>query len=100
VAVLDELFWCSPMTLRYGLAENSYGHDAIARFRAGRSPANLTRTLRNTIITTYGDDFATANTEFVRNGRVGGQSQSWVRFPEGWRVVAAHVSWVDAPPPT
>jgi len=97
VAALDELFWRSPLTMRYGLAENLYGHDAIAGFRAARSPVGLARTLRNTVIVTYGDAFATANTEFERNGRLGRQSQSWVRFPEGWRIVAAHVSWL-APP--
>ena len=98
IAVLDALFWRSPLTLRYGLGENSYGHAAIAAFRAGRSPLNLARELRETVITTYGDDFATANTEFLRNGGVGRQSQSWVRFPEGWRIVAAHVSWLEPPP--
>ncbi len=95
VAVLDELFWDSPLTLRYGAAENLYGHAAIKAFRGGRSPAGLARTTRNTVITSYGRDFATANTEFLRdgmNGKVGRQSQTWVRTPAGWRVVAAHVS--------
>ncbi len=97
VAVLDELFWDSPLTLRYGAAENLYGHAAIKAFRGGRSPAGLARTTRNTVITSYGRDFATANTEFLRdgmNGKVGRQSQTWVRTPAGWRVVAAHVSVV------
>ena len=95
VAVLDELFWDSPLTLRYGAAENLYGHAAIKAFRGGRSPAGLARTTRNTVITSYGRDFATANTEFLRdgmNGKVGRLSQTWVRTPAGWRVVAAHVS--------
>jgi hypothetical protein len=93
VAVLQALFRRDARTLRYGPAENLHGWDAIAAFRVGRSPAGLARTLENTIITTYGHDFATANTEFIRGGRRGRQSQTWVRFPEeGWRIVAAHVS--------
>lgn len=94
VAVLDELFWNSPHTLRYGATENLYGYDAIRAFRAGRPSAGLARTLGKTVITTYGRDFATANTEFHRAGseRVGRQSQTWMRTPEGWRVVSAHVS--------
>ena len=98
VAVLNELFWNSKLTLRYGLAENSYGHAAVAAFRAARSPLNLARELRNTVITTYGESFATANTEFLRNGGEGRQSQTWVKFPQGWRIVAAHVSWLKRPP--
>ncbi|MDO8903844.1 oxalurate catabolism protein HpxZ [Hydrogenophaga sp.] len=94
VAVLDELFWNSPHTLRYGATENLYGYDAICEFRASRPSAGLTRTLGRTVITTYGCDFATANTEFVRAGsdRTGRQSQTWLRTPDGWRVVSAHVS--------
>jgi hypothetical protein len=94
VQVLDELFWNSEHTLRYGATENLYGYDAICAFRAGRPSQGLARTLLNTVITTYGRDFATANTEFVRTGsdRTGRQSQTWLRTPEGWRVVAAHVS--------
>jgi hypothetical protein len=95
VDTLDELFWKSPHTLRYGGGENLYGYSEIAAFRAGRSPAGLARTLERTVITTYGRDFATANTLFRREslpGKVGRQSQTWVRMPEGWRVVAAHVS--------
>lgn len=99
VAVLDELFWDDPATIRYGATENLYGYDAIRAFRAGRSPAGLARTLRNTVITTFGRDVATANTEFVRAGsdRVGRQSQTWVRTPRGWRVVSAHVSLLNLP---
>lgn len=97
VAVLDELFWNSPHTLRYGATENLYGYDAIQAFRAGRPSAGLARTLGRTLITTYGRDFATANTEFHRTGsdRTGRQSQTWLRTPEGWRVVAAHVSLMN-----
>ncbi|MEI8267015.1 MAG: oxalurate catabolism protein HpxZ [Betaproteobacteria bacterium] len=97
VEVLDELFWASPLTVRYGVAENLYGIDEIRAFRQSRPSAGLARTLRRTVITTYGRDHATAMTEFFRLGgnRTGRQSQTWVRMPEGWRVVAAHVSVVD-----
>jgi Protein of unknown function (DUF3225) len=94
VAVLDELFWDNPLTLRYGATENLYGYDAIRAFRAGRPAQGLVRELTQTVITTYGHDFATANCEFHRAGsdKTGRQSQTWVRTPAGWRVVAAHVS--------
>ena len=94
VEVLDELFWNSPHTLRYGAGENLYGYDAIRSFRAGRSPQGLARQVLRTAITTYGHDFATTNIEFQRDGsdRVGRQSQTWMRTPRGWRVVSAHVS--------
>jgi hypothetical protein len=100
VDVLDELFWHSPRTVRYGSGENLYGQDQIAAFRAARSPAGLARRLRRTVITTYGRDFATAMTEFERDGStaIGRQSQTWVRMPEGWRVVAAHVSLIALAP--
>ena len=98
VEVLDELFWPSPQTVRYGAGENLVGIEAIRAFRAARSPAGLARRLSNTVIVTYGRDCATAMTEFHRDGshRLGRQSQTWVRFAEGWRVVAAHVSLIDA----
>ncbi|MBB1593623.1 oxalurate catabolism protein HpxZ [Achromobacter sp. UMC46] len=94
VDVLDTLFWNSPHTLRYGAGENLYGYDAIRAFRAARSPQGLARRVLRTAITTYGRDFATANLEFQRDGsdRTGRQSQTWMRTPEGWRVVSAHVS--------
>ncbi|MCP2517098.1 oxalurate catabolism protein HpxZ [Achromobacter mucicolens] len=94
VEVLDTLFWNSPHTLRYGAGENLYGYDQIRAFRAQRSPQGLARQVLRTAITTYGRDFATANLEFQRDGsaRTGRQSQTWMRTPEGWRVVAAHVS--------
>ena len=93
VAVLDELFWDSPHTLRYGVAENLYGYDAICAFRAARAPQGV-RALLRVVITTYGTDFATANCEFQRGGSptTGRQSQTWMRTAAGWRVVAAHVS--------
>jgi hypothetical protein len=94
VEVLDALFHNSPHTLRYGATENLYGYEAIRAFRAGRPSKGLARERMNIVITTYGRDFATANTEFHRVGseRTGRQSQTWVRTAEGWRVVAAHVS--------
>ena len=100
VATLGELFRNDPRTLRYGIAENLYGYAEIAGFRAGRSPINLMRTRAKTLITTYGRDFAVASTLFHREslpGKVGRQMQTWVRLPEGWRVVAAHVSIIAEP---
>jgi peptidoglycan/xylan/chitin deacetylase (PgdA/CDA1 family) len=98
VAVLDELFRKDPRTLRYGIGENLYGYEAIAGFRAARSPVGLNRRTEKTVITTYGRDTAVASTLFYRDtvpGKVGRQMQTWVRCPEGWRVVAAHVSIID-----
>ncbi len=97
VDVLDALFWPSPNVIRYGATENLYGHEQILAFRKSRPSRGLDRSLRNTVITTFGNDFATANTEFTRpsDRRTGRQSHSWARLPEGWRIVAAHVSWMD-----
>ncbi|CAE8616893.1 unnamed protein product, partial [Polarella glacialis] len=97
VQELDRLFLDSPETLRYGTAENLYGYDAIKAFRGGRSPPGGRELLRSAI-TTYGMDYAVANVEFRRKGspRIGRQSQTWLRTSEGWRVVAAHVSLMDA----
>ena len=100
VAVLDELFWQSEHTIRYGVGENLYGVGEILAFRKARPSAGLERSLSRTVITTYGDDFATASTQFERGsapGRIGRQMQTWVRMAEGWRVVAAHVSVIDTP---
>jgi hypothetical protein len=100
VAVLDELFRNDPLTLRYGIGENLYGYSEIMAFRAGRSPVGLMRRTDRTVITTYGRDTAVASTLFYREstpGKVGRQMQTWVRFPEGWRIVAAHVSVIDEP---
>jgi hypothetical protein len=100
VAVLDELFRADGRTLRYGIGENLYGYDAIMAFRAARSPVGLMRKTAKTVITTYGRDAAVASTLFYRDawtGRVGRQMQTWVRFPEGWKIVAAHVSIIDDP---
>ena len=99
--MLDELFRNDPLTLRYGIGENLYGYSEIMAFRAGRSPVGLMRrTDRTTVITAYGRDTAVASTLFYRDnapGKVGRQMQTWVRFPEGWRIVAAHVSMIDEP---
>ena len=94
VPTLDRLFWDSPHTLRYGAGENLYGFQAIQAFRNGRPANNLARRITARAITTFGQDFAVANIEFQREGseRIGRQSQTWVRLPEGWRVVSAHVS--------
>jgi hypothetical protein len=102
VATLDELFWDNANTVRYGVTEILYGYDEIKAFRAGRSPVNLARKLDRTQITTFGEDFATANTLFKREGgnKIGRQSQTWMRTPAGWRVVSAHVSLMDPPAPS
>jgi hypothetical protein len=100
VADLDELFRNDSRTLRYGIGENLYGYAEIMAFRAGRSPVGLMRKIDRTVITTYGRDTAIASTLFYRGnapGRVGRQMQTWIRFPEGWRIVAAHVSVIDEP---
>jgi len=101
VAALDGFFRNDPRTIRYGVAENLYGFSEIAAFRAARSSVGLSRTLSKTMISTYGRDFAVASTLFQRPsagaGRIGRQMQTWVRFPDGWFVVAAHVSVIDAP---
>ena len=101
VAVLDELFRNDKRTLRYGIGENLYGYEAIMAFRAARSPVGLMRSTDKTLITTYGRDTAVASTLFYRDAwagsKVGRQMQTWIRFPEGWRIVAAHVSIIDEP---
>jgi hypothetical protein len=95
---LDELFWNSVRTVRYGAAEILYGHTAIAAFNAKRR-LNPERVLVDTVVTTFGADFATASTLFtdVPTGQIGRQMQSWARMAKGWRVVAAHVSIIDMP---
>lgn len=100
VSTLCELFLDDPRTVRYGAAENLYGFSEIAAFRAARPPLNLMRILSRAIITTYGRNFAVASALFRREsvpGKVGRQMQTWVRFEDGWRVVAAHVSLTDEP---
>ena len=100
VATLDKLFRDDPRTIRYGATENLYGYAEIAAFRSARSPVALNRTTSRTVVTTYGREFAVASTLYERPsapGRIGRQMQTWVKFPEGWRVVAAHVSLMEAP---
>jgi hypothetical protein len=98
VATLDALFHDDPRTIRYGGFEILYGYAEIMAFRAARPSVGLARSLSRTVISTYGRDFAVASTLYDRPsfpGKVGRQMQTWVRFPEGWRVVAAHVSMID-----
>jgi Protein of unknown function (DUF3225) len=100
VDMLQSLFWASPRTIRYGIGENLHGYDEIGAFRSARSPVGLERKTARTVITTFGQDFATASTLFYRDttpGKVGRQMQSWARTPDGWRVVAAHVSVIPDP---
>jgi len=100
VAVLDQMFRADARTLRYGVGENLYGYEAIMAFRAARSPVGLGRRTAKTVITSYGRDAAVASTLFYRDslpGKVGRQMQTWMRFPDGWKVVAAHVSIIDEP---
>ena len=94
IAVLDALFWDSERTIRFGVGENLYGFTAIREFRQHRPGGSPPRVLRNTVITTYGTEFGTTHTEFIRDHStlIGRQSQSWVRMADGWRIVAAHVS--------
>lgn len=97
LATLDRLFWKSAHVIRYGQTENLHGHNEILAFRQSRPSKGLERRLRKTVITTFGHDFATANTEFTKPGqqRIGRQSHSWARLEDGWHIVAAHVSWMD-----
>lgn len=98
VATLDRLFWDCPHTVRYGAAENLYGYAAIQSYRSGRPAHNLDRTVIRKSLVTIGADYAVANIEFTRanDARIGRQSQAWVQFADGWRVIAAHVSLMDA----
>jgi hypothetical protein len=100
VPMLNELFRDDPRTIRYGVSEILYGAEAIKSFRGARSPVALGRTLSRTVITAYGHECAVACTLYERPsapGKIGRQMQTWVKFPEGWRVVAAHVSLMDKP---
>jgi hypothetical protein len=100
VETLDAMFRDDARTIRYGATEILYGYSEIAAFRAARSPVALGRTISRTVITTYGREFATASTLYERPsapGKIGRQMQTWVKFPGGWRVVAAHVSLMDKP---
>lgn len=98
IAALNRWFWDDERTLRYGASENLTGHAQIAQFRAARPSAGLAREVLQRHVVTFGKQYAVANIVFRRSGepRIGRQSQSWVRFSDGWKVVAAHVSWMDA----
>jgi hypothetical protein len=94
---LDEQFWDGEAVVRFGIAENQYGPAVIGAWRRVAPVIHPSRRLSNTVVTTFGSEFATVSTEFrsdVQPGLVGRQMQSWVRFPGGWRVVAAHVSTI------
>lgn len=95
IVVLNELFWHDPLTVRYGVSENHYGYDEIAAYRRSCAPEDLKQVVGKSVVTTYGHDAATTNIEFGRAGRKGRQSQTWVRMPEGWRIVTAHVSFME-----
>jgi hypothetical protein len=94
LSTLDAMFWQSPDVVRLGVGENLYGIDSIAAFRAARPGGSPPRQVIRTTITSFGRDFGVINIEFQRVGaaKMARQSQSWVRFDQGWRIVAAHVS--------
>jgi hypothetical protein len=96
VVTLDDSFWNAPEVVRFGTHENLYGAEAIRAFRRSRKPGGHAKAgVRRTVISTFGTDFATVSLEFdARRGGTGRQQQSWVRLPEGWKVVAAHVSYL------
>lgn len=100
VPALDSFFWNDPRVIRFSLSDNGYGFEAIMKARRARNNVDLRRRLMRTVVTTFGRDFATVNTEFKRedSGREGRQSQTWVRTAEGWKVVSAHVSWLTPAP--
>jgi AtzH-like len=97
IEALNKLFWNSPHTLRYGVRELLYGHAEIAQFRRRRGPVDQRRTLRNRRVTTFGRDFGVANTEYIPHGsdKIGRQSQTWLRTDDGWKIVSAHVSFMQ-----
>lgn len=98
---LIEWFWDDERAVRYGIDESHVGFSAVAEYRRSQAMATLPRSLRNTVTTTFGNDMATVNTEFVPDGSdaVGRQSQTWLRTNEGWRIVSAHVSWLSGTRP-
>ena len=99
VAALNEFFWSSRHTVRFGLAEHGFGIDSIAAQRAALVPVHPQRRLGKVVITTFGDDLASVAAEFSApdNSRIGRQTQVWARFADDWRIVCAHVSLADAP---
>jgi hypothetical protein len=96
VEKLVKMFWADPLAMRFGATENLYGYKEISEFRKARSPANLARTVTRLDIVAFGKDFASITLEFERASQRGRQSQTWVRFPQGWRIVAAHVSLIPS----
>jgi hypothetical protein len=100
VETLVGMFWASPEVMRFGVTENLYGHEQLEAFRKSRPAANLARTITRLDVVSFGRDFASITLEFERdtpNGIVRGrQSQVWVRLPQGWRIVSAHVSLLPA----
>lgn len=94
IPVMEELFWNSDVTTRYGVGENLYGWQAISDFRRSGKLGPFRRSLTNVIITTYGDDFATANAEYQREGEAGPgrETKTLMRTVDGWRIVSAHAS--------
>jgi hypothetical protein len=101
VETLTAMFWASPSVMRFGVSENLYGIEELEAFRKGRSPTNLARKILRLDIVAFGTDYGSVTLEFERdtNGTIihGRQSQTWVRLPEGWRIVAAHVSLLPRP---
>src|SRR5271165_894095 len=100
VAALDRFFLPSESVIRFGAGENLFGYEAIKAFRAARSPEGLARKLEKTRIVAYGRNCAIAATLFRRDsapGKIGRQMQTWIRFPDGWRIAAAHISVIDEP---
>lgn len=98
VSTLKRLFWDSSHTIRHGATENLYGSNEIEAFRKARTSKGLMRTLTRVEIRSFGQDFATTHAEFTRDSepRLGRQTQTLVRFYDiGWRIVSAHVSWMD-----
>jgi hypothetical protein len=96
VEKLVKMFWADARVMRFGATENLYGHKEISEFRKARPSANLARSVTRLDIVTFGKDFASITLEFERGGQRGRQSQAWVRFSEGWRIVAAHVSLIPS----
>lgn len=96
VEKLVEMFWADPRAMRFGVTENLYGYKEIAEFRKGRPAANMARTVIRLDIVSFGKDFASITLEFERGTQRGRQSQTWVRFPNGWRIVVAHVSLISS----
>jgi hypothetical protein len=98
---LVDFFFAADTTVRYGIDDAQHGHGELAEFRRTQAIATPPRSLRRTVITTFGTDFAVTNTEFVPEGSdvVGRQSQTWVRTDQGWKVVSAHVSWLGGRAP-